>query len=871
MTTAVSGEAAFSDISIDNTGNGYTLTASAGGLTGATSVSFNIIVPDLQQVHYRWRNEGGDAWFDPNWQYRKKITIDNTKVSGGADHTNFPVLINSTDVDLKDTANGGKVGKANGGDIVFTASNQTSQLNHEIEKYDPTTGELIAWVQIPTLSVSADTDIYIYYGYAGASDQWSLSGTWETAYKGVWHLHDDLLDSTQYNNTGTNNGSTDSTGKIGDGQNFAGSQWVQAAHSASLDITGTQLTVSAWVKPSQSQVSDAGIVLKSTNAYQIHLGVQSSDKANARIDTATASYCAVNSTTTISAGTWYYISNTYDGSTTRVFVNGVEEGTCTTQTGNINATTEPVVIGRRAIGDLRWYLGDIDEPRMIEATRSADWLLTEYNNQDSPSTFHSVKCEENASNPNWCSGWAFRKKITIDNTKVDANLTDFPVYVDLAGLGTDFHTNVSDANGGDIRVTQSDGVTELPRQVVTINTGAETGELYFKADSLSNTQDTDFYVYYGNAGASEPASNAEFGSENVWSNGYVGVWHLDESPANGVAGHNDSTGNPNVGTPQGFNGTGGSTTNATGKIGGGNEFDGTDDYVDLGGDSSLKPTSAFSVSAWYSGLATNARAVVFSNGYSNSGNIGIRLSGYHDPTNKAARLGVGNGTTETTTVSDAVIPESPAWTHVVGTFDGATVRLYINGAKQVDQDANTVAYNANNGAIGANLDSPTQDFDGLIDEVRLSNVTRSDQWNSTEYNNQNNPALFYNVDSQEGTAVWAAAEDTVLTGLVKITPKRLRFEFSNEGTQASGAITYLLEVSGPNPSSCSAGAFSAVPTVATGHWQIVDSAGTIDGAATTNIAGGLTDENTTFEAGEFKDTGNQTAAIILSTTEFTEI
>ena len=139
-----------------------------------------------------------------------------------------------------------------------------------------------------------------------------------------------------------------------------------------------------------------------------------------------------------------------------------------------------------------------------------------------------------------------------------------------------------------------------------------------------------------------------------------------------------------------------------------------------------------------------------------------------------------------TFMSTTMIPRSRAWlpwaaitmasafvfTPAAGNPYGATVRLYINGAKQVDQDANTVAYNANNGAIGANLDSPTQDFDGLIDEVRLSNVTRSDQWNSTEYNNQNNPALFYNVDSQEGTAVWAAAEDTVLTGLVKITPKR---------------------------------------------------------------------------------------------------
>src|SRR5436190_12034231 len=42
---AVSGVATFSTLSINNAGNGYTLTASANGLTGATSTSFNITAP----------------------------------------------------------------------------------------------------------------------------------------------------------------------------------------------------------------------------------------------------------------------------------------------------------------------------------------------------------------------------------------------------------------------------------------------------------------------------------------------------------------------------------------------------------------------------------------------------------------------------------------------------------------------------------------------------------------------------------------------------------------------------------------------------------------------------------------------------------
>ena len=49
---AVSGEASFSDISIDKVGTGYTLLASAGGLTSATSASFNITVGAATQLAY---------------------------------------------------------------------------------------------------------------------------------------------------------------------------------------------------------------------------------------------------------------------------------------------------------------------------------------------------------------------------------------------------------------------------------------------------------------------------------------------------------------------------------------------------------------------------------------------------------------------------------------------------------------------------------------------------------------------------------------------------------------------------------------------------------------------------------------------------
>src|SRR5439155_1106271 len=49
---AVSGVATFSTLSINNAGNGYTLTASASGLTGATSASFNITAPPATNLAF---------------------------------------------------------------------------------------------------------------------------------------------------------------------------------------------------------------------------------------------------------------------------------------------------------------------------------------------------------------------------------------------------------------------------------------------------------------------------------------------------------------------------------------------------------------------------------------------------------------------------------------------------------------------------------------------------------------------------------------------------------------------------------------------------------------------------------------------------
>ena len=101
-------------------------------------------------------NDAFGTWYDDNWENRKKITISlNTEISNNLN--NFPVLVSVTNSDFT------KSSDSEGRDIFFTADDGTTLLSYEIERFNSSTGEIIAWVNIPTLLAASTTDIYIYY------------------------------------------------------------------------------------------------------------------------------------------------------------------------------------------------------------------------------------------------------------------------------------------------------------------------------------------------------------------------------------------------------------------------------------------------------------------------------------------------------------------------------------------------------------------------------------------------------------------------------------------------------------------------------------------------------------------------------------
>ena len=126
--------------------------------------------------------------------------------------------------------------------------------DHELEEYNPVTGQVIAWIRIPTLSHTTDTVLYAFYGNASiTTSQQSPTGVWDSNYMGVWHVANNggqlsLVDSTSNANNAANNGAISTAGKIDGGMKTNGSTYATIGTPANLaNLAQGNATFSAWV------------------------------------------------------------------------------------------------------------------------------------------------------------------------------------------------------------------------------------------------------------------------------------------------------------------------------------------------------------------------------------------------------------------------------------------------------------------------------------------------------------------------------------------------------------------------------------------------------------------------------------------------
>jgi len=319
----------------------------------------------------------------PSFGYKFVTPITLDAASGTEDLTDFPVLVHvnaaPTSDNLRSVANGGHVENPNGYDIIFRDANY-STLDHQIESYDPTTGEYYAWVRIPVLSSSSTTTIYMSYGNPGISSDPSTTNVWISSYKGVWHLTNNAVDATSTGNNGTESNTSDIAGAIAGGKNFvrASNSYIRFFPLTGMTANDENQTLSVWAR----YASVPGSVQNFFSIQRLGSAVQIGMRGNA-VAWRWGGTILANSGTQPSAGNWHHYVYTFDGTTHTLYIDGVNVGS-STAVPQVLIPTEGN-LGRYNNGE--YFDGWMDEARYSLSPLSSGWVATEYSNQSNPSGF----------------------------------------------------------------------------------------------------------------------------------------------------------------------------------------------------------------------------------------------------------------------------------------------------------------------------------------------------------------------------------------------------------------------------------------------------------------------------------------------------
>lgn len=338
--------------------------------------------------------------FPTEWNRRCELKIQASKVSSTL--TNFPVLLtlDTLPSEMFD-ADGSYPALSGGGDIRFSTDQAgTSRLACEIIVFtidnDPANGVAEIWVNVPSVSSSVDTSIWVWYNKTGESqpgeaEAYGKHATWNSAFETVQHLNDattsTITDSTGNSNDGTKVGANEPIEIDGawggsKGQNFDGSNDYIDIGEAPFDIIGN-ITVEAWIKVTNFDIAWQNIISKGDSAWRftrddvsnfLHFAMNGLTPRN------------VDGTVNVNDAGWHYIVGVYDGSSLYIYVDGTEDNSAA-QSGTPTNNNFNVYIGENSETTGRQFDGVIDEIRVSTTDRNLGWISACFNNQDDPATF----------------------------------------------------------------------------------------------------------------------------------------------------------------------------------------------------------------------------------------------------------------------------------------------------------------------------------------------------------------------------------------------------------------------------------------------------------------------------------------------------
>ncbi len=395
------------------------------------------------------------------WTYSKKVYINTT--SSGADVSSnvidFPILLrlNTGNIDFA------QVQGSSGEDMRFAKSDGI-HLSYEIEDWNDGTDASI-WVKIDTVYGNNDTQYFImYWGKTGATSRSNPTKVFATNndFEGVWHMGS-TQDATDHNLDFTESGNpTTPAGLIGDCKDLDGTgDYLTRANSGYLDM-GSTFTAYLWVNYEDGALpNDYERMLTRKGNYDDADGWEFSletnhDRALTVRGSSDAGWIGAASVAdSWSAGGWEHIAVVFNGTTASAYGNGVLDADVTV--ASVVDNNDPLYFGRYGSGPWTLWVGKLDEVRLDDALRSADWIKLCYETQKSGSkvvNFPKI-WDGGGSDNNWstAANWSGNTvpstsdDVVFNNTSTKNCVLDASVNVTSTSFSSTFTGNFSFGTG----------------------------------------------------------------------------------------------------------------------------------------------------------------------------------------------------------------------------------------------------------------------------------------------------------------------------------------------------------------------------------------------------------------------------------------
>ena len=476
--------------------------------------------------------------------------------------------------------------------------------------------------------------------------------------------------------------------------------------NAVIDPLNT-ITVEAWVRPSTN--TGLGVIIgnyANSNQTSMQFLLRRDSNSYSFWMQGTGTFKNVIATNSVIVNTWQHVVGVWNGADLKIYVDGVLAGTTTgVNDSSFATTTNVMMIGNNQAGTgAERFTGSIDEVRIWSTAKTIEQLNG------------SKNCELQGSESGLIAYYNFNQGLDASN---NASITTLNAITGPNGTLTNFTLNGTTSNwlAGSPVTTGS---------IVPSVASVTTPVVYTQGDTASaltataGTNGTGLLWYttatggVGSAIAPTP-STATVGNTSYW---------VSSTNANGCeSARVEIVVTVNAPLP---------ATHLN--------FDGVDDVVDLGSALTTYFTgkTKVTIQAWVRSETNSGLGTIVGNYNYPTNNNSMQMMLRRDGANYAFWLDSGSGYTSVSAMGSVVLN---TWQHVTGTWDGTTMRIYVDGVL-ANSSAKTgvIPSRTTSFSIGSNT---SERFDGDIDEVRLWDMalTATDIMNTMNCEAQTQPEL----------------------------------------------------------------------------------------------------------------------------------